>query len=228
MPWLRCSALPSVCSDGATMTSAERNARLDSHYRAEPVPVRSVLTRDGRLASEPPDGVPDGELRFRNPAHPAAKQPALAPAILSYAWGLEPLGRLEGEAVAALLEDLGPLERDGMVRRRLVEIVLGSEAGVLDTPQGIEDEARALGAAEDFFEVVVLRLAHDVEDEVGVGLRHTVDDRGEVGRFVEGGAVALLHDQRGEFALVALLRDVDDERAFALHREAARDQVLHH
>jgi hypothetical protein len=31
----------------------------------------------------PPDGAPEGELRFRNPAHPAAKSPALAPAILS-------------------------------------------------------------------------------------------------------------------------------------------------
>ena len=30
-----------------------------------------------------PDACPGGELRFRNPAHPAAKLPALAPAILS-------------------------------------------------------------------------------------------------------------------------------------------------
>ena len=30
-----------------------------------------------------PDGAPDGELRFRNPACPAAKQLALAPAVLS-------------------------------------------------------------------------------------------------------------------------------------------------
>ena len=30
-----------------------------------------------------PDGAADGELRFRNPAHPAAKQPELAPAVLS-------------------------------------------------------------------------------------------------------------------------------------------------
>ncbi|WP_372618824.1 hypothetical protein [Falsiroseomonas sp.] len=31
----------------------------------------------------PPDAAPEGELRFRNPGHPAAKSPALAPAILS-------------------------------------------------------------------------------------------------------------------------------------------------
>jgi hypothetical protein len=31
----------------------------------------------------PPDGAPEGELRFRNPSHPAAKSVALAPAILS-------------------------------------------------------------------------------------------------------------------------------------------------
>jgi hypothetical protein len=30
-----------------------------------------------------PDAAPDGELRFRNPAHPAAKAAALAPAISS-------------------------------------------------------------------------------------------------------------------------------------------------
>ncbi len=30
-----------------------------------------------------PDAVPDGELRFRNPAHPAAKTAGLAPAVLS-------------------------------------------------------------------------------------------------------------------------------------------------
>ena len=30
-----------------------------------------------------PDSAPDGELRFRNPAHPAAKTEALAPAVLS-------------------------------------------------------------------------------------------------------------------------------------------------
>jgi hypothetical protein len=30
-----------------------------------------------------PDAAAEGELRFRNPAHPAAKIPALAPAILS-------------------------------------------------------------------------------------------------------------------------------------------------
>jgi hypothetical protein len=32
---------------------------------------------------EGPDGAPDGELRFRNPAHPAAREPALAPAVQS-------------------------------------------------------------------------------------------------------------------------------------------------
>jgi hypothetical protein len=31
----------------------------------------------------PPDGAPEGELRFRNPGHPQAKLPALAPAVVS-------------------------------------------------------------------------------------------------------------------------------------------------
>ena len=43
----------------------------------------SCASRFELFGAPPPDGVADGELRFRNPAHPAAKQPALAPAILS-------------------------------------------------------------------------------------------------------------------------------------------------
>lgn len=35
------------------------------------------------LGVAPPDAAPEGELRFRNPSHPAAKSPALAPAIVS-------------------------------------------------------------------------------------------------------------------------------------------------
>ena len=35
------------------------------------------------LGLAPPDGAPEGELRFRNPGHPAAKSGALAPAIIS-------------------------------------------------------------------------------------------------------------------------------------------------
>jgi hypothetical protein len=35
------------------------------------------------LGASAPDAVPEGELRFRNPAHPAAKAPGLAPAVLS-------------------------------------------------------------------------------------------------------------------------------------------------
>jgi hypothetical protein len=31
----------------------------------------------------PPDAADDGELRFCNPSHPAAKTAALAPAVLS-------------------------------------------------------------------------------------------------------------------------------------------------
>jgi hypothetical protein len=35
------------------------------------------------LGLAPPDAVAEGELRFRNPAHAAARLPALAPAIVS-------------------------------------------------------------------------------------------------------------------------------------------------
>jgi hypothetical protein len=43
----------------------------------------SCASRFELFGAPPPDGAADGELRFRNQAHPAAKQPALAPAILS-------------------------------------------------------------------------------------------------------------------------------------------------
>ena len=43
----------------------------------------SCTSRFELFGAPPPDGVADGELRFRNPAHPAAKHSALAPAVLS-------------------------------------------------------------------------------------------------------------------------------------------------
>jgi hypothetical protein len=43
----------------------------------------SCATRMELFGLAPPDAAPEGELRFRNPSHPAAKSPALAPAILS-------------------------------------------------------------------------------------------------------------------------------------------------
>ena len=50
---------------------------------ARPVVAVSCATRMELFGAAPPDGAPDGELRFRNPSHPAAKSAALAPAILS-------------------------------------------------------------------------------------------------------------------------------------------------
>ncbi len=51
-------------------------------------PARAVVavtcaSRLEMFGAPPPDGAPEGELRFRNPAHPQAKNPALAPAVLS-------------------------------------------------------------------------------------------------------------------------------------------------
>ena len=43
----------------------------------------SCTSRMELFGVPPPDGAPEGELRFRNQAHPAAKLPALAPAVLS-------------------------------------------------------------------------------------------------------------------------------------------------
>ncbi len=50
---------------------------------ARPVVAVSCASRMEMFGSAPPDGAEGGELRFRNPAHPAAKHPALAPAIAS-------------------------------------------------------------------------------------------------------------------------------------------------
>jgi hypothetical protein len=43
----------------------------------------SFVSRLELLGAGAPDAAPDGELRFRNPAHPAARTAALAPAVLS-------------------------------------------------------------------------------------------------------------------------------------------------
>ena len=93
---------------------------------------------------------------------------------------------------------------------------------------GLAGETCLPGAAEDFLEVVVLRLADDVEHQVGVHGLHAIDDRREVGCFVERCAIRLLHDERGQFLLVRRFGDVHDEGAFAFHGEAALLQVGHH
>ena len=50
---------------------------------AQRVVAVSCASRFELFGAPPPDGASDGEVRFRNPAHPAAKLPGLAPAILS-------------------------------------------------------------------------------------------------------------------------------------------------
>jgi hypothetical protein len=50
---------------------------------ARPVVAVSCASRLELFGLGGPAAVPEGELRFRNPAHPAAKQPGLAPAITS-------------------------------------------------------------------------------------------------------------------------------------------------
>lgn len=54
-----------------------------THKEARPVVAVTCTSRFELLGMAPPDAVEDGELRFRNPAHPAARSPALAPAVLS-------------------------------------------------------------------------------------------------------------------------------------------------
>jgi hypothetical protein len=54
-----------------------------THPEARPVVAVTCASRLELFAVAGPDTVADGELRFRNPAHPAAKAPGLAPAVVS-------------------------------------------------------------------------------------------------------------------------------------------------
>jgi hypothetical protein len=50
---------------------------------ARPVVALSFVSRLELFGARQPDAAPDGELRFRNPGHPAARASALAPSVLS-------------------------------------------------------------------------------------------------------------------------------------------------
>jgi hypothetical protein len=63
------------------LEGATRRWMTDSSARS--VVAVSCASRMELFGIAPPDGAPAGELRFRNPSHPAAKSAALAPAILS-------------------------------------------------------------------------------------------------------------------------------------------------
>lgn len=54
-----------------------------THPEARPVVAVTCSSRFELFDATPPDAAADGELRFRNPSHPAAKALALAPAVLS-------------------------------------------------------------------------------------------------------------------------------------------------
>jgi hypothetical protein len=54
-----------------------------THPAARPVVAVSFVSRFEMFGVSEPDAASGGELRFRNPSHPAAGFPALAPAVLS-------------------------------------------------------------------------------------------------------------------------------------------------
>lgn len=89
-------AVPGILSvfvddlDRAEWRSLRDTLQLEGAVRrflTEPVARRVVAaacaSRMEMFGMAPPDAAPDGELRFRNPGHPAAKAPALAPAVTS-------------------------------------------------------------------------------------------------------------------------------------------------
>jgi hypothetical protein len=57
--------------------------RFLTHKEARGVVAVACSSRLELLGEAGPDGAPDGELRFRNPSHPAAREAALAGAVLS-------------------------------------------------------------------------------------------------------------------------------------------------
>jgi hypothetical protein len=57
--------------------------RFLAGHAARRVVAAACSSRAELFGLAPPDAVAGGELRFRNPSHPAAKSAALAPAILS-------------------------------------------------------------------------------------------------------------------------------------------------
>jgi hypothetical protein len=62
----------------------EGEARQFLAYKsARPVIAVTCASRFEMFGMAAPDAVQDGELRFRNPAHPEAKAAELAPAVLS-------------------------------------------------------------------------------------------------------------------------------------------------
>jgi hypothetical protein len=54
-----------------------------AHKHARPVIAVTCASRFELFGMSAPYAAEDGELRFRNPAHPAARATALAPAVLS-------------------------------------------------------------------------------------------------------------------------------------------------
>lgn len=76
--------------DRAEWRSLRESLELEGAARrflTEPVARRVVAaacsSRMEMFGMDPPDAAPDGELRFRNPSHPAGKMAALAPAVTS-------------------------------------------------------------------------------------------------------------------------------------------------
>lgn len=66
-----------------TLELEEETRHFVTHPEARSVVAVTCVYRLELFGLPEPDSVPDGELRFRNPAHPAVKATALAPAVLS-------------------------------------------------------------------------------------------------------------------------------------------------
>ena len=89
-------------------------------------------------------------------------------------------------------------------------------------------QPRLFRGTEDLFEMAVLPLIDDIENEIGILVCDAIDDGRQIGRAVKHRAVRFEQDERRHFLLVGRLGDRNDQRAFAHHRKPARLQVFDH
>ena len=90
------------------------------------------------------------------------------------------------------------------------------------------NDAALFGSPEHLLKVQSLALVGDVKHFIGVEVLHPLDHGCQVGGGVDGGAVGLDQNTRGNFLLVGLLCHGDDPGALALDSQTLLLKVLHH
>ena len=89
-------------------------------------------------------------------------------------------------------------------------------------------DARLPGGPEHLLKVQVLPLVGDVEHLVRVPVLHPLDQGGQIGGGIDGGAVGLYQNAGGHLLLVPLLGHGDDPGPLGLDGNAPGLHILHH